>query len=61
MRYQEIVNLKNELRELRQSLDILKTLSPTPERLQQVKNIEARAKTITSYIREKSRQYGFAA
>ena len=61
MRYQEILELKEELRQLRLSLDILKSVSPTPERLQQVKDIEARARSITSYIRAKSRQYGFAA
>ena len=61
MRYQEIMSLKEELRQLRQSLDILKCLEPTDERLEMINDITARAKSITHYIRMKCKQYGFAA
>lgn len=61
MRYQEIMSLKEELRQLRQSLDILKGLKPTDERLEMINDITARAKSITHYIRMKCKQYGFAA
>lgn len=61
MHYEEILQLKEELRSLRYSLDLLRNLAPTPDRMEQVHEIEKKAKDITRYIRARAKQYGFAA
>lgn len=60
MRYEEIMSLKNELRELRLELDILKTSEPSETNLARVQEIEKRAKSITHFIKMRCEQYGLA-
>lgn len=61
MRYQEILELKRELSDLRLRLAELKGLEPNEDRAEEILEIEKKARSITRYIKAKAKQYGFVA
>lgn len=59
--YQDILNKKQELRDLKQRTDILENSDPTPANLAELEWIVSRAKAIEHYIKVKCDQYGVKA
>ena len=61
MHYQEVLELKQELADLKLRLAELKGLEPNEDRAREILEIEDRAKGITRYIKARAKQYGFVA
>lgn len=60
-KFDYLMSLKAELRELRARLETLKNSAPTKDNLELVEAITARAKDLKVYIHHYATKYGMAA